>query len=76
MNKNAACQPFLYCKYNNNLLIVGTVRIKYLRNLFILGPHFNTTTVTIFIITSDNTVDFRFYNTIEEVQDQEDGVSV
>lgn len=58
------------------LLIVGTVRIKYLRNLFILGPHFNTTTVTIFIITSDNTVDFRFYNTIEEVQDQEDGVSV
>ncbi|XP_018562325.1 cadherin-related tumor suppressor [Anoplophora glabripennis] len=38
------------------------------------GPHGNTTSVTIFIITSDNTVDFRFYNTVDEVQDQEVGM--
>ncbi|KAJ8974156.1 hypothetical protein NQ317_003206 [Molorchus minor] len=35
------------------------------------GPHWNTTSVTIVVITSDNIVDFRFYNTIEEVQNRE-----
>nr|QZZ63295.1 cadherin [Leptinotarsa decemlineata] len=35
------------------------------------GPHNDTTTVTIFIISEDKTVDFRFYNNITEVQDNE-----
>lgn len=36
------------------------------------GPFSNTTTVTIVIITQDNTVSFRFFNTVDEVQNEED----
>ncbi|KAJ8921830.1 hypothetical protein NQ315_008462 [Exocentrus adspersus] len=39
--------------------------------LIIIGPHWNTTSVTVFIITRQNTVDFRFYNPIGDVQNKE-----
>ncbi|ENN81347.1 hypothetical protein YQE_02249, partial [Dendroctonus ponderosae] len=48
-----------------------TVKVEDTEDQFGNGPHENTTTVTIYIVTDDNIITFKFENTLDAVVDTE-----
>ncbi|KAH1027692.1 hypothetical protein HUJ05_001152 [Dendroctonus ponderosae] len=48
-----------------------TVKVEDTQDQFGNGPHENTTTVTIYIVTDDNIITFKFENTLDAVVDTE-----